>query len=178
MMPTRGFGVFRRVLIGSVTAKVLHDLQCPVWTSAHAERPHGRIPASIRAILCALDLTNSDEDLIRRASELAVFFSAQLRLFHLANSTPFNPEGFSGMDFRHFVLQASREAIATLQKRLGTACPVDIAEGNLAETLAKTANQSGADLVVIGRGHIAEPLGQFRTNAHAIVRASPCTVLS
>ena len=36
-MPTRGCGVFRKMLLGSVTAKVLHDASCPVWTSSHTE---------------------------------------------------------------------------------------------------------------------------------------------
>src|SRR4051812_8787795 len=37
MMPTHGYGPFRRLLLGSVTAKVLHDVECPVWTGAHVE---------------------------------------------------------------------------------------------------------------------------------------------
>src|SRR5579863_9018491 len=36
MMPSHGYGPFRQLLLGSVTAKVLHDVQCPVWTSAHS----------------------------------------------------------------------------------------------------------------------------------------------
>src|SRR6185312_514210 len=67
MMPTRGLGMFRRLLIGSVTAKALRDLHCPVWTSAHTDHADGRIPPSIRTILCAVDITNSDGNLIRRA---------------------------------------------------------------------------------------------------------------
>jgi nucleotide-binding universal stress UspA family protein len=39
MMPTRGRGRFRAALLGSVTAKVLHDSACAVWTAAHAETP-------------------------------------------------------------------------------------------------------------------------------------------
>src|SRR4051794_24356761 len=35
MMPTHGYGPFRQFLLGSVTAKVLHDVKCAVWTSAH-----------------------------------------------------------------------------------------------------------------------------------------------
>ncbi len=30
MMPTHGYGKFRSLLLGSVTAKVLHDAKCPV----------------------------------------------------------------------------------------------------------------------------------------------------
>lgn len=32
VMATHGYGPFRRFLLGSVTAKVLHDAACPVWT--------------------------------------------------------------------------------------------------------------------------------------------------
>src|SRR5207245_2957797 len=35
MMPTHGYGRFRNMLLGSVTAKVLHDAHCPIWTAAH-----------------------------------------------------------------------------------------------------------------------------------------------
>ena len=27
----------RRLLLGSVTAKILHDAECPVWTAAHVD---------------------------------------------------------------------------------------------------------------------------------------------
>ena len=37
MMPTHGYGPFRRFILGSVTAKVLHDADCPVWTGVHME---------------------------------------------------------------------------------------------------------------------------------------------
>ena len=35
-----------------------------------------------------------------------------------------------------------------------------------------------ADLIVIGRGKMRETLGRLRTNACAIIRDSPCPVLS
>ena len=36
-MPTHGYGPFRRFILGSNTAKVLHDADCPVWTGVHIE---------------------------------------------------------------------------------------------------------------------------------------------
>jgi hypothetical protein len=35
-----------------------------------------------------------------------------------------------------------------------------------------------ADVVIIGRGHVKEPLGRLRTNSYAIIRESPCPVIS
>src|SRR5580700_9466585 len=53
MMPTRGCSAFRRFLLGSVTAKTLHDVACPVWTSSHIT--DGRSAASVipKVIVCA-----------------------------------------------------------------------------------------------------------------------------
>ena len=54
VMPTRGFGPFRQMLLGSVTAKVFHDAKCPVLTGPHLEtaiRPKEWF--NVRSGLCA-----------------------------------------------------------------------------------------------------------------------------
>lgn len=48
MMPTHGMGLFRRLLIGSVAAQVLHDTECPVWTAPHARPVRGLIRSATR----------------------------------------------------------------------------------------------------------------------------------
>src|SRR3954449_12691111 len=53
IMPTHGYGPFRAALLGSVTAKVIHDTSCPVWTSVHAEKIHTP-PYPYRLIVCAV----------------------------------------------------------------------------------------------------------------------------
>src|SRR5579872_6364100 len=53
MMPTQGLGAYRRLIIGSNTAKVLHDADCPVWTGVHIEDEPPRKPTCQR-VLCAL----------------------------------------------------------------------------------------------------------------------------
>ena len=55
MMPTRGSRVYRRYVIGSVTAKVLHDANTPVWTGIH-NRTAPPFSTTFRRILCAADL--------------------------------------------------------------------------------------------------------------------------
>src|SRR5690242_1650322 len=33
LMPTHGYGGFKRLLLGSVASAVLHEARCPVWTA-------------------------------------------------------------------------------------------------------------------------------------------------
>ncbi len=50
MMPTRGHGSPRPFLIGSVTAKVLHDAPCPVWTSPHPQELSSFAPTEVSSV--------------------------------------------------------------------------------------------------------------------------------
>src|SRR5713226_6543474 len=52
MMPTHGYGPFRRFLLGSVTAKVLHDAACPVWTDVHEVKAFPR--SGCQTVVCAV----------------------------------------------------------------------------------------------------------------------------
>jgi nucleotide-binding universal stress UspA family protein len=55
MLPTRGYGRFRSLLLGSVTSKVLHDSDCAVWTAPHAEDPAMKQHWPCRNLLVAVD---------------------------------------------------------------------------------------------------------------------------
>jgi len=81
MMPTHGLGVFRVLLSGSVTSKVLHDVRCPVWTAAHADVQH--TPELPRAILCAIDATNEGVPLVQYAALLSKRVGATLSVLHV-----------------------------------------------------------------------------------------------
>ena len=54
MLPAHGYGGFRQLLLGSITAKILHDVRIPVWTSAHAESLPPP-PDGYKRILCGVD---------------------------------------------------------------------------------------------------------------------------
>jgi nucleotide-binding universal stress UspA family protein len=54
VMPTY-HGQYRTFLIGSVTAKVLHDVECPVLTGVHRPAESPRIPDAFRNLVCGLD---------------------------------------------------------------------------------------------------------------------------
>lgn len=70
MMPTHGRGAVRRLLLGSVTAKVLHDIDAAVWT-ASAPKARPKAGGSYKSILCSVDLGEETEAVMKAAAVLA-----------------------------------------------------------------------------------------------------------
>lgn len=60
VMPTHGYRRFEKLLLGSVTAKVLHKSKCPIWTGAHVKEVSDE-QALIRNVLCAIDFSPTAE---------------------------------------------------------------------------------------------------------------------
>ncbi|HLH41694.1 MAG TPA: universal stress protein [Bryobacteraceae bacterium] len=176
MMPTYGCGFFRNLLIGSVTAKVLHDARCPVWTSAHAEQQQSR-PAP-QSVLCAVGGTDGTAALMEWAARFSDGAGATLELLHVI--PPVN-EWLALPGERGFQEELRHEAwrkLEALSQATGVNAPLRIAAGPVAATVAAEARREGADLVIIGRGSLQSPLGRLRTHAYGIVQKSPCPVLS
>ena len=178
MMPTHGYGAFRRFILGSVTAKVFHDAHCPVWTSAHVEEMPARPPGH-RTVLCAVDLTPKSVPLAQWATGLAREHGATLKLVHAVAA----PEQRPGVDieggrFREFLFDVAREELAKLQQTAGTNLAMVLEAGEVAHIVRRAAEKDHADLVVIGRGVVQEPFGRMRTNVYSIIREAPCPVIS
>jgi nucleotide-binding universal stress UspA family protein len=167
VMPTHGYGPFRRFILGSNTAKVLHDADCPVWTGIHiAELP---APTPLRHVLCAVDLGPNSGRTLEWASWMARGFGASLTLMHAA---PPCPEGAAK------VADAARQELSRLQKDAGVEADLLVEPGDPAAVICAAAARLPANLLVIGRGSAAGVFGRLRTNAYSIIRQSPCPVAS
>ena len=174
MMPTHGYGPFRRFLLGSVTAKVLHDAACPVWTDVHAVDEY---PGSgCQTVLCAVDLRPESTISIQWAADFASSYGAELILMHAIPSIA-DPTPVEVPHFREYLMENARKVIADLQMKAGTKARVCVEGGKIAQSVRNAALQHGADLVVIGQGCMRKALGRLRTNAYAIIRESPCPVV-
>jgi len=178
MMPTHGYGPFRRFLLGSVTAKVLHDANCPVWTSAHApETP--KASAAYACVLCAVDLTSKSLSLVQWASGLASEHKATLKLVHaIPSAVPTAGIDIEGGRFRAFSFDAARKALAKLQQAAGSTLDTVLEAGEIAAVVREAAQEKHADLIVVGRGVMQETFGLMRTSVYSIVREAPCPVIS
>jgi hypothetical protein len=56
VMPTRGYGPFRRFLLGSVTAKFCMTRGARVFTGKHVAGVESRSPTPDQRVACAVDL--------------------------------------------------------------------------------------------------------------------------
>src|SRR5208337_2279027 len=81
MMPSFG-RTFSQFLLGSVTAKVLHGTECPVWTDAHVEESQVR-EFAVRNVLCAVDFNPYNRTSVSWAAQMAAEFGARLTLAHV-----------------------------------------------------------------------------------------------
>jgi nucleotide-binding universal stress UspA family protein len=178
MMPTHGYGPFRNLLLGSVTAKVLHDAQCPVWTATHVEDRPALHHVAGRNILCAVDATPKSSPLMEWASQYAKVTGASLRLVHVVSGVQGWPDRQLDREFEETLRAQARETIGKLQMAIGVKAPLCVAVGEVAGAVREEAERHNSDLILIGRGLLHETLGRLRTHAHAIIRQAPCPVLS
>ena len=176
MTPTHGHGPFRRLLLGSVTSKVLHDVHCPVWTAAHAETQHAH--DAPRKILCALDGSEKSLGIAQWAVDFARQAGSTLQLIHVVRPISDWLALESEQALQEELRAESRNRIETMLKSGGLDLPLRIAVGEIVTTITEEARQEGADLIILGRGAMHETLGRLRTHAHGIIQRSPCPVLS
>jgi nucleotide-binding universal stress UspA family protein len=177
MMPTHGYGPFRRFILGSVTAKVLHDAVCPVWTGVHLEQTPPVELSGIRSIVCAIDLDTKAENILRWSAKVAMEYGARLTIAHAVPSTDARPDKYFDTEFTSSLVHMTREDIANRLRSANVEATICVGSGDVAKFVHHAAASHKADLVLIGR---SEPglLGRLRTHGYSIVRESPCPVLS
>jgi nucleotide-binding universal stress UspA family protein len=177
-IPTHGCGLFRRMLVGSTAARVLHDATVPVWTSAHAAEPSHRAHPQPRTIVAAIDLGPESQHVLSTALELARDAAAQVQVLHLA------PEGQSDAQAadrrcRDLLNELSKDDMTTECGDTGVGIEIAQAGEAVGDVVRRVALASRADLVVIGHGNIRKGVfSRLRANAWEIVRDAPCPVLS
>jgi nucleotide-binding universal stress UspA family protein len=176
VMPTHGYGPFRRFILGSNTAKVLHDADCPVWTGIHMEdAPAVELPC--RSVLCGVDLGPQSARTMEWAGWLAQDFGARLTVIHATQGDPDLTDD-AEVAWRVDVREAAEAELLRLQQETGVTADLLIEGGDPAKVICSAVGRVEADVLVIGRGSAAGVFGRLRTNAYAIIRESPCPVVS
>ena len=178
IMPTHA-GVFRRTLLGSTTAKVLNDTDCPVLTTQHAETISPR-QLEHREWVCAIGLNADSERVLRFASQAAKDVHANLTLVHVILAS--GADLLVQLDLEERLQSEKREAasrrIEELQSTAGSSARVSIGIGAIKDMVTEEARRLRADVLVIGRSPQSGVLGRLRDLSYAVVRDAPCPVLS
>jgi nucleotide-binding universal stress UspA family protein len=177
LMPTHGGGAFRQFLLGSVTAKVIHDADCPVWTGAHVVETPASDPDQVHHVMCAVDFGVESTKTIQWAAAFAAEFGAKLTAVHSVSGTPPNlPD--------RYAFQWHQESHAGTEERLRVllidsgvhADALVLGDNDIPRVLSAAAKEKAADLLVIGRS-----CGQPKrpgSHTYAIICNSPCPVVS
>ena len=177
MMPTHGYGAFRRFLLGSTTAKVLYDTSCPVWTGTHLAQGPPTEWINPTTVVCAVDHDAGSEKALKWASRLASALDADLVLVHVEPGLQSRSEECDSQEFNERVIAEANQKMDKLQLAAGTRAEVVIRGGIIPHAVSKAAKDLDTDLLVIGRRSdpVSEGLG---LNTYGIIRESPCPVAS
>jgi nucleotide-binding universal stress UspA family protein len=162
--------------MGSVTAKVLHGTERPVWTGAHVQESPGQ-EFGIRNVLGAVEFGPRANITVSWAAQMAAEFGARLTLANVTAGAELWGAGGSYVDQRwkkEIVGNASQQ-MAKFQQDTGIKADVFIGSGDVPKVLSQAAKQTKADLLVTA----CYPYGgHLRTHGYGIICAVSIPVLS
>ena len=178
---THGRSGLERLMLGSVTERILRKASCPVLTVPSAVPDAVPIgPRGFTHILCGVDFSPSSTKALAYAAGFARDTQARLTLLHVAEAVQMlqaEPAVIVDVELENAV----REAAA---RRLHEVAPSDLAvseivgSGKPYRELLRYAADEGVDLIVLGvHGGASHPFGFGSTTNH-VIREAHCPVLS
>ena len=187
VMGTHGLSGFERLMLGSVTEKVLRRASCPVLTVPRPAREADHTPhAGFKNIVCPLDFADPAGRALRLALSLARENSARLYLLHVlegwAEDDARDHSHWTVPEYRRFLEKDAKERLhAAVGPEDRKACVVEevLEAGKPYVEILRLAAERASDLIVMGahgRGPVDVML--FGSTAQHVVRAAACPVIT
>ena len=178
-IPTHGYGPLRRFLIGSVTAKVLHDVHAPVLTGVHMENFAADEDLHFRRVVCAVDpAAQQNLCALQWARQLACDHTAELALVYVIPHIDWSQTVEVDSELAEVHYRRAYDSLEKLQSDVKARGEIHVFEGEITERVCEFATSWDADLLVIGRSVPGGIMGRLRAHAYALIRQSPCPVVS
>jgi nucleotide-binding universal stress UspA family protein len=178
VLPTHGYGPFRRFILGSTTAKVLNDADCPVFTGVHLSDATLPKEVAFANIICAVDFGAQSVKVIQTGAALANAYGGRLHLVHALPPLEHGEARFIDTAYQEAVEADSRRRATSLIDATKVNASLVMEHGAPSKVVHQAAESVKADLVVIGRHSGTGLLGRLRPHAYSIVRESPAPVVS
>jgi nucleotide-binding universal stress UspA family protein len=186
VMGTHGRAGFNRLLLGSVTEKVLRAAPCPVLTVPQAASAMTTAAVAFRRIVCGIDYSPSALKALHYALELGRQFNGCVTaLYALEYMDPEEPCEHVDFDIRrrrqHFIEHARQRLHTLLAQEPTTWCEIEeiVAVDRAYTAVLRQAATSQADLIVMGaQGTAGLELMVYGSNTQHVLRAAVCPVLT
>lgn len=180
VLPTHGHGLFRRLLLGSVTAKVLHDATVPVLTGVHLEDKPPFASGRFERVACAVGMREREhsEKALRWAWDFAQSWDAELHVIHVPPAIDWGAGEWFPDETQQLVREAAREKIGALIDKVGCEATLHIDGVEATPYAVDVIEKASIDALVVGRSVSHGLLGGLGTNAFPLIRAAPCPVFS
>ena len=187
VMGTHGRTGFDRLLLGSVTEKVLRKASCPVLTVPAAEPETVlALPVLFKHILCPVDFSEASMQALRYALSLAQEGDANLTILHVIPHEMFTFGGFDeGLSIAEYLFKREVDAERLMKEAIpesaGIYCRIQslIVRGKPNSEIMRIASDRHADLIVMGvQGRGAVDLTLFGSTTHYVVRHAACPVMT
>jgi nucleotide-binding universal stress UspA family protein len=184
---SHGRSGFERLLLGSVTERIVHKAPCPtlvVPRHAPDKDPHQTV--QFRRILCPVDFSDTSTRALAYAKSLAEETAAHLTVLYVIEVPPeLREHSFRDViDVDRVRAAAEADCLHRLRQlfpdKARRDCRIETAvrEGAAYHEILKRAADEHADLIVMGvRGRGAVDLLLFGSNTARVARAAECPVL-
>jgi nucleotide-binding universal stress UspA family protein len=147
-------------------------------TGVHLEEAPLLEAIAFHRVVAAVDLGPQSARALEWAAWLASATGAALTLLHVTPCMETRSGEYFDPEWRSRLAEDARGDIDKLADETGSRPEVRIENGDAPGVICSVAKELHADLLVIGRGSAAGMFGRLRTNAYAIIRQSPCPVVS
>jgi nucleotide-binding universal stress UspA family protein len=189
VMGTRGRSHVGRLLLGSVTERMLRKLNVPILTVSHLgpeKEIHKPAPVALQRILYATDLAEGHEEGLRLSMRLAHALDASLTVAHVIQ---FGEPSTYGIEIAGLPPDYGAQLHAQAEEKLSRAVglvsdgsvPIStvVAEGTPYETINTLAERYKADLIVINlQGKRILERALLGTTAERVIRTATVPVLA